>query len=410
VERSFSNNVQQFCKIKQQIGSGGTNTAFVEQTIWQSQATGPQDAQQIARVRQFNAGGANSSNESTVFQTVFQNEFKSAEGLLLMPIDQTQEAHQNVDVCQGGAANACSPITGTDVNNKSSIVQTNLQKARVDLGSNTLALMITQQQNANGLDPKSLAVLSQNTSNKTNESLLVHKNAQFASVYRAVQDDNDNDEDVGDDNDEDDAAPPIVFSGTVTQLQGNGSNCDSKLGGLCGFVEQTQFSAPPLARQIAYQWQDELQKAVAPTGLTPAHLTQIQHGDEFCCATQLPPAPLGNPNNVDFIHQKKVQLTTGSAATADMWVHCATSGDCMIDQTYSHNGVTQTNSCPGTFPQCSDQTFPCSAGKICNPTINCISPAEGSGCTKGVGAPPTGVPPPFQCPDVEPCTDRPVIR
>lgn len=382
-ERTSANPAFERCKIRQQNVSG-LNKAFVDQGVFQSQATStasqPQESWQIARVRQFNGTGR---NDSTVWQTVIQNEFQSARGSSILTVDQNQEAHQDVDVCQGGTTSACG--TGSDGRNKSSIIQTNLQNARVEFDSNTIAA-ITQKQNIDPNRPTIIAGVTQNTSNKTNESTLVHVNGQLASVYRA-----------GDRDDDDEAATLAVFNGgPITQQQGSGIRCNPPYkGGVCGFVEQTQFSDPvlagPLEEQTARQWQNEGQVLVAPKRLTTS---QTQYGPLFCCATQLPVlADGGNPNNVDLINQNKVQLHTASFAQGEVQGHCLTSGNCTIDQTLVQTGnPTQRNTCPSAT-QCGD---PACDGHICNPQIDCTFAVSEGGCSRQdiTGAP---IPPRPMC-------------
>jgi hypothetical protein len=384
VEQTSDSVASESCRITQRNVSG-LNRAFIHQLIFQFQADGSQDATQRAKVRQFNATGP---NESTVFQTIFQNQFTSAQGRVL-PLDQTQEAHQDAAVCQGDAASACNSPIGTNAKNTSRIVQTNIQKARADFDDLTTAV-ITQKQNSNPSRGATIvAGVIQNTTNETNESSLVHTSRHFASVRRAGDPDED---------DKDDADDSTVFNGKVTQIQGNGVTCDLYLGGVCGSITQNQLTLPtpsmPLARQIAHQLQHERLKAVAPKVPTT---TQIQHGDEWCCATQNPLIG-GNPTNINFVQQHKAVLHTGTSATGVADCHAQSSGQVECDQNLVVTGQpTQSNSCPGTPQMCSDQTPGCAGGHICTPTIHCTQTTEGGSCSKGVRTP---IPPRPQCDEI----------
>jgi hypothetical protein len=179
----------------------------------------------------------------------------------------------------------------------------------------------------------------------------------------------------------------------VHQQQGNGVTCDRYLGGVCGSITQNQLTPPtpstPLAQQIAHQRQNERLKAAAPKVPTTI---QIQHGDEWCCATQNPSLVLGgNPTNINSVQQHKAVLRTDAfLARGVAEGHAKSSGPFKIDQILVVTGQpTQSNSCPGSALMCSDQTPGCAGGIECTPTIHCTQTSfeEGSFCQKLFRAP-----------------------
>jgi hypothetical protein len=355
----------QSCSITQ-TNTTNHNRAFVHQSIHQAQPQGLQDGQQRARVTQVNDTGA---NESAILQTILQIEAFALRGP--GTIAQTQEAHQRADVCQGGA-NTFGCNTPSNGKNVSSVVQSNVQRARVhfDAGSSG---SITQHQNTDftsgtafGARPKSTTVVTQRSVGDTNDSGLLQLNRQVARVHDGDDNDNESDEVI---------THPAAFVGTVVQQQGKAGNPVCPIGGLCGFVAQDSTGV-----ERAFERQHELQKVQGPPGAT-----QNLGGPEFCCATQTG----GNAANVNDVDQVKIQLHTSSLDDGKVEGHCESGAtSCHVHLFERDNHTTQSNSCT-TSP--------------CNPTIHCTTtPSEGGGevttCTPGTAPGPLFPPCPSPAP------------
>lgn len=333
-----------------QINKNGTNKAFVSQSIKQTQPEGVQDASQTAIVMQMNDMG---TNDSEIHQTIEQREGSEVSDA---GVDQTQEAHQRANVCQG--ANPCT--TPSNGKNVSVVSQSNAQQLKVHFDGSSSG-PINQNQNISATaGPTSLAVVNQQSMNDKNDSRLEQSSREVASVQDGDED-NDNNEEL---------SHPGPFGGTVNQQQGVTGNppCDNS--GLCGHV--TQSSTGVLQ---ARERQDELQKLQGPPGAS-----QFQYGPVFCCATQTGV----NPKNSNDINQNKVQLHTSSSAFGLIQGHCVSAPDgCNVNQRLRQNGTTQTNSCTGAS---------------CTPSVVCQTTQSEGGADVTVCAP---------CPSEDPlCRNR----
>jgi hypothetical protein len=363
----------QSCSISQ-TNTTNRNKAFVFQLIHQSQPQGLQDGQQRATVAQANGSGA---NDSAIEQSILQTEALALTGA--GTIAQSQEAHQRADVCQGGAISfAClSPSTGK---NASSVVQSNVQRARVRFDDGSSG-SITQHQNTDptsgvaiGARPKSTAVVTQRSVGDTNDSSLRQFNRQIARVHDGGETENDEEEVL---------SIPAAFAGSVVQQQGITGNPVCPSHGLCGFVAQDSTGV-----ERASERQNELQKLQGPPGAT-----QNQNGPEFCCATQTG----GNPANVNDVDQVKVQLHSSSITDGKIQGHCQSSAtSCDVTQFERDNNTTSSNSCTNS--------------STCNPTIHCTSGFTETGpstvCTPGTAGGP--LPPPCPSPAPQCSIDSPI--
>jgi len=358
VEALSTNPATQECNITQ-TNVSAANRALVIQLIFQHEGSQDvtQTATQAATVHQGNTDGA---NESAVTQSVGQNASKYVEGST--GAQQTQEAHQRIQVCQGAAGNPC--FGSSHGTNRSAVNQNNVQRAIVEFDEVATGVVI-QKQNTQSLGPvdgpKSYALVRQHTLASTNDAALHQFNRQIAAVRHSWSWDDDEREEA-----------TIGFQGPVTQKQGSGDTCPR--GGLCGFEFQNSTGVQTLVER-----QDEVQRLVGPKLSTTS---QIQFGPEFCCATQIG----GNNASVNNITQLKAQFRTTfpaiSSAQGDEQGHCnspSTDGNnCNVTQRLTQNGVVTNNSC---------------AGALCNIAISCTQGFEG-GCFNS----PPGPPPPVPCP------------
>jgi hypothetical protein len=345
VESTSTNPANQSCNITQ-TNLSGTNQAFVNQVILQWQVEGPQSGTQTANVRQTNVTGG---NESAAAQTVGQAESKFVSGFT--GALQTQEAHQRLFVCQGGASPCVNPSTGT---NKSGVDQNTFQLASVQFYGVATGVIVQNQNTQFG--PKSRAEVHQTSTDKTNNAALLQFSRQTGSVHNSWS------------SDEDDSPPATSgFLGPVTQQQGNGFKCGNA-GGLCGFEFQNSTGV-----QTAFERQDEVQLLVGPR--FPNAASQTQYGDEFCCATQIG----GNNANLDIVSQSKAQFHTSSFTEGFMQGHCFSPStdinhkSCLVTQLLNQNGTTTNNTCNGAS---------------CNIAIQCAQGGDASSTCVPLSEPP----------------------
>ena len=365
----------QSCSVTQKNLTGGTNSAFVDQRIFQSQRMDTQRAKQLAKVNQTSDTG---NNTSRVVQTITQKQStRVGDG---GTVSQTQEAHQKTQVCQGGVNSSGNPDPCNDNRNGNSrgqnvshIIQTNTQVLSMRIPDGSTA-SITQDQNTDSSGgPKSLAVVRQNSNGNVNQSNLHDVNRQIASI-RGL-DEEGNDEDVNFTGEDSTTAVLSSLAPRPHQTQGFSGQCQHA--GLCGDV--TQSSTGASGRNLASERQNELQRLVGPTGSTGA--IQVQYGPEFCCSTQT-----GGSGNVDTVTLVKVQRHTNSFTHGDVWGHCdSLNGACTVDLTLTQNNVTRhPDPNPGT-------------GTLVSTELQCDNFSEG-------GCPPASHPlfPP-RCTDIDVC-------